>query len=758
MKSFLRKIPPFLFAIWTFGIMTAYFYFYQNYGQFYLDAFVLILLLAAFFVPILFFASLPLLLQGKPSPVLSWLQHLPPTFFVPIKSLVVVFYGCIASWILLIYLLKPDIGISLNSALSVSLVTLITLAGFSIGSRLIRRFHIETDGPLERFVLSTLLGFGMLMFVVYIAGMVGLLYRIPAYTLVFGALFLFRREWLSLFSDIKKTALPWKLKPFFTFDNFAITASALLSVFAMTGLLSQFAAGWDEMHTYQAFPHAYAEAHRIVNFPYWHAGGYPQNTEMLFTLGFLLHGFTVSAGLNVIFYFLVPIILILIKQLILPQSSSKVVFLLFFISAIPFVMINNDHKVEPAFWSYALLSIFYLLKFFHSHSNKALLIADILMGITAGIKYTFLSIIFPSLLIAILLFPLELNIKKRLANAAICFLILAASFSPWAIKNIVFSRNPIEPALGDTLSQNTFLKQIGRSYSDHLHEHFMDVDVLLGDQEIKNWEYYVLFPFQFTFKYRHPFFEDIANIGPIYLIFLPLIPLGFFSRESAFQKTSLLTITASLTFIQTAFWFFFAKQISWYNMVAMFLMFPFIALLLKERLFAKFRVPLIASVVALALSTVIFRFGNIFRSGTFFMQADNGNYTNYEVAKFFNENARPGVIWDTEGFSLNYYVNHSWLRVIYDQHLQVFHFLHKKYPNDQDFIKYLHSMNVSYFVLNIDSFSGWLSSAENVRNTSPKASLLFQESFNDYLEFRDKYLTEVFHSGNSFVYTFREDL
>lgn len=766
MKSFFRKVAPFLFALWTFGVMATYFYFYQTYGQFYLNAFVLVLFLAAFFIPLLFSISLPYLFRGKQPPFVLWFRRLPNTVFVPVRSLVIVFYGCTASWILLIFLLKPDIGISINSVVSVFLVTIITLSGFSVGSRLVRRFHIATDSLLERFILSLLLGFGILMLIIYIAGMVGLLYGTAAYALVLSLLFVFRKEWLTLFSDIKATSLPWHIKPFFTFDNFAIITSFILFVFATTGLLSQFAAGWDEMHTYQAFPHAYAEAHRIINFPYWHASGYPQNTEMLFTLAHLLRGFTASAGINVIFYLLIPGIFILVKRILLPKASSPVIVLFFFVSAIPYVMISNDHKIEPAYWSYTLLATLYLFKFFKTSEQKTFLLSCVLMGLAAGTKYNFFSIILPSFLIILFFFPREFNLKKRLANIALCLTIIAACFSPWAVKNILFSGNPVEPAMGDVFSHDdTFLNRIGRSYSEHIREHFMDTNVLLGDQEIKDWKYYFLVPFQFTFKYDTKFFEGIANIGPLYLIFLPVLLATLLSKkkietrreEKLPQLEYLLKIALTLITVQTALWILFTKQVPWYNMVAFFLLFLPMTITLTKRTNRKFCVSLKFSVVALSLSTIVFRFDGIFRNSTFFIREDNGSYANYEIAKFINKGDSHGLVWDTEGFSLNYYVHDSESRVVYDQHLQVFHFLHKKYPNNQDFLKYLRSMNISYFILNEDSFNGWLTSARNVSNISPQASRLFQESFGDYLKFRDAYLIEIFRSGSSIIYTLKDN-
>lgn len=767
MKSFLQKIAPFLFAFWTLGIMAAYFLFYKTYGQFYLVAFALLLFFAAFFILLFFCISLPSFFRGKEPLIIRWFRRLPDTLSIPVKNLVVVLYGVTATWILLIFLLSFDGKIATNSIVSVFLVTLITLAGFSIGSRLIRRFRIEYQSFLERFILSTLLGFGILMLIVYLAGMTGFLYSTLAYALVLGILFFFRREWQTLFSDIEKTILPWRIKPFLTFDNFAIIASFILLVFATTGLLSQFAAGWDEMHTYQAFPHAYAEAHRIVNFPYWHASGYPQNTEMLFVLGFLLKGFTAAAGMNTVFYFFIPCILVLLKRIILPKTSSATVILLYFLSAIPYVMISNDHKIEPTYWSYTLLATLYLLKFFETKRQKMLLLSCIIMGIAAGTKYNFFSIILPSFLVVLFFFPRKFNFKKRLANIILCLAIIALCFSPWAVKNIIFSGNPIEPALGDILSRNsTFLNTIGRSYSNHIHEHFMDVNILLGNQEIKNWKYYFLLPFQFTFKYDTKFFEGIANIGPLYLLFLPVFLAILFSKK----KTGIVSkikqykpryypigVTLVIVFTQTILWLFLAKQVPWYNMTAFLTLFPFMATFLQLNTYQKTNIPLKMSIIALFLSTAIFRFDGIFRNSALFTKQDDGNYANYEIAEFINKSDLRGLIWDTEGFSLNYFIHDAESRVVYDQHLHIFRFLHEKYSGNDDFLNVLKKMNISFFILKKNSLEGWFVSAKNVSGISPQSSRLFQESYIDYLNFQEEYLTEVYRFQDNAVYMLKND-
>ena len=754
MKSFFRKVAPFLFALWTFGVMATYFYFYQTYGQFYLNAFVLVLFLAAFFIPLLFSISLPYLFRGKQPPFVLWFRRLPGTVFVPVRSLVIVFYGCTASWILLIFLLKPDIGISINSVISVFLVTLITLAGFSVGSRLVRRFRIETSGLLERFILSLLLGFGILMLIIYIAGMVGLLYGTAAYALVLSLLFVFRKEWLTLFSDIKATSLPWHIKPFFTFDNFAIITSFILFVFATTGLLSQFAAGWDEMHTYQAFPHAYAEAHRIVDFKYWFASGFPQNTEMLYTLAHLLKGFTPAAGLNTVFYFLLPGILILIKRVVFPKASSPVIVLLYALSAIPYLMITVDHKIDLAFWCYALLATLYLLKFFQTPERKTFLLFAILAGIASGTKYNFFSIILPSFLVVLLFFPREFNLKKRLIHITLLLTIIAICFSPWAMKNIIFSGNPVEPALGDLLSRNdTFFKQIGRSYSEHLREQTSDSYIFTENKENKDWLFLLESSFRFTFDYDKKNQNDITNIGPLFLLFLPIL---FFcwTKKDDISTNLFRKVLGAVIILQGISWAISSNLNSWYAMSTLLLTLLYFGDILSRKQFDVIKIPLFFSIIALSLAVIVVRFDNVFRNGILFVREDSGKYDLYNTAEFLNRNDSNGIIWDSVGPSLNYYVKNSESRVTYDYYLHLFHFLQNQNQGIL-LVEKLKSLGVSYFIFKEGDLRQWLNSALYAKDASPKTSALFQESIESYLDFREKYLTEIFRSGDITVYTYR---
>lgn len=758
MKRFFNVLPSALFVIWTIGVMATYFFFYERYGLFYLDAIAFLLALASLLSAFFFLTAIPSFLMRKPHPLFILVKTIPNVIRVPLTFIIGGAVLAIIGWILLFLLLTRDAGIAGNNIFSTLIVIAITLASFSIGSSLLRKFRIETSGLIEHSILSTLLGFGVLMAITYLAGMTGLLYRSFAYTLIFGTLTLFRREWLKLFQDIKSTSLPWRIRPFFSFDNFALLASTLLSIFALTGLFSQFAAGWDEMHTYQAFPHAYAEAHRIVDFKYWFASGFPQNTEMLFTLAHLMNGFTPSAGLNTVFYFLLPGILILLKRLVFPKASSPIIILLFFLSAIPYLMITIDHKIDLAFWSYTLLATFFLLRFLNTPKRKTFLLFAILSGISAGTKYNFLSIILPSFLIVLLFFPKTFPLKKRLIHIGATLAIIAVCFSPWAVKNIIFSGNPVEPALGDLLSRDdTFFKQIGRSYSEHLREQFSDSKIWAEDQEMRDWKFYVSLPFRITLNFRGAL-TDIVNIGPMFLLTLPFILLfigTFFAKSVPLQSKSIQFL--SMIFFQLVSWTFLSNFFPWYTFSALLLTNIFIVQLLQAERRRFIRMSILTSIIALSLSTFFIRLDSIFRNPSLFTKDGGQDYSLRDIADFINQNNLKGLIWNCPGPSLHYYVHNSESRVVYDYYLLIFHSLKRGSAENKAFLKEkLSSLGISYFIFNepeIEYLQRVSTSAENV---SPQSSEIFRNSVYEYINFRDSSLTEIFRNGNIAIYTFKE--
>lgn len=161
-------------------------------------------------------------------------------------------------------------------------------------------------------------------------------------------------------------------------------------------------------------------------------------------------------------------------------------------------------------------------------------------------------------------------------------------------------------------------------------------------------------------------------------------------------------------------------------------------------------------VIALSVATIIFRLDKTFRNTPLFVQENNGKYALYETSKFINEKKLNGLIWDSYGHSLNYYVKNSESKIIYDYHLEIFQFFQKNYSGD-DLTEKFKSINVMYFIFKESNIDYLLRLTKSSRDVSPRSSVFFQNNLINYLDFRDKYLTEIFRSGDIAVYAFRDE-
>ncbi|QQS60872.1 MAG: glycosyltransferase family 39 protein [Candidatus Moraniibacteriota bacterium] len=754
-RKFWKIFPVILFGLWTFGILIAYFYFYENYRIALLDGLFILLFLGLIFCIGAFFffcIYLTFAIFKKPLPkffsLFLYFKH-KEIISISLKKIILSFFTVSLLWIVLIFLISKNFQIVVNNVVSLILIFFFVLLGFSLGSVLIRYFQIKTLGLLERYILASLFGFGILMFLMYVLGMIGLLYSRSVYIILFGILIFFRKEWFQLFDEMGTVHFQWKIRPFLSFKNFSFLALFILCSLTLTSLFSQFPIGFDELHTYQGFSHNYAENHRIVNFPYWLTNGFPQNGEMLFTFGHLLGGFQVSAGINVVFYFLLGGILVLFFRFLFVRSKEYYLLLLYSISSIPFWMLF-DHKIDLIFWSYVMCGIYFLLKFIEQKKKELMILSFILLGISAGVKYNFFSLILPSILFVLIFFPREFAFKKRFFNSILCIFFVGLLFSPWALKNVLFSGNPIEPAFGDYLSRkDVFFKQIGRNYSDHLREQLADGFVWAENQDTRDWKFYATLPFRLTFNYEKENFSDTLNVGPIFLISFPFL---FFLFQRKYKNIKIFLIFL-LIFLQILFWIFFSNLLLFYSFIAFLLLFLILSdTLSKKNIFSLlFRI----SFFVLVFTIVPLRLTSFFYNETFFILENNGNYNLFEVAQFINEEKLPGLIWDSYGLSLNYYVQNAHSRIIYDFYMLLFYFLCQRYEGDV-IVDFMKSHNVYYFIYKENSIKYWQNVSRRAEKVSPFSSKLYLQSFEGYLGFREKHLKEIFRSGDIGLYTYKD--
>lgn len=287
-----------------------------------------------------------------------------------------------------------------------------------------------------------------------------------------------------------------------------------------------------------------------------------------------------------------------------------------------------------------------------------------------------------------------------------------------------------------------------------MREHFSDTKIWAENQDIQDWKFYVTLPLLLTFNYEKNNFDEIFNIGPIYLIFsIAGIVVFLQKRKGQLRENNVTTALGIIILFQFFAWLLFSDFVSWYVFSAFLLILPLMGIPLEAKRNRIIQMSITGAILSLSITTVVIRLDKTFRNSTLFVREDNGSYPVYEVSRFINQNNLSGLIWN-HGTPFMYYVENSESKVVYDWHPLIFHYLYKKYGGDRVAEK-LKSINVSYFIFDEGDARYWSNLSKKAEDVSPQSSQLFRESIANFDTFREHYLTKIFRSGNIAIYSWR---
>jgi len=203
---------------------------------------------------------------------------------------------------------------------------------------------------------------------------------------------------------------------------------------------------YDSLVYHLALPAKYLQEGRMAFVPFNHYSHFPQNMEMIY-------GWFLAMGSDVAAQLFTLALTVLTGLTLIKTGRSVFAFhgnrwdLLLFISAPCVLLLSSETYVEVpmAFWT--LLSLTAFIKHRETHLRRWLILAGLMAGYTAGIKYT--GVITPGILTLLAFMgPRSRSGKDRvmdvLALGGPAFLMIL----PWLAKNVVFTGgNPVFPFL-----------------------------------------------------------------------------------------------------------------------------------------------------------------------------------------------------------------------------------------------------------------------------------------------------------------------
>lgn len=303
-------------------------------------------------------------------------------------------------------------------------------------------------------------GLAVISYGIFVLSAAHLLHAIGAAVFLIGLAFIgFKEIRLAIGFFMKR--LRQLARPEFSLFQIAIACVLIISLSAsLVGALAP-ATFFDSLGYHLAAPQAYLQEGGFVSFPHNLFANFPQFTEMLFSLGLLLHSDILA---NLLHWIYLPLVLLCLWQWPgkVPAKTRLVACALYAITpAVILLACGTYVDLALTYYSLAAVSIF-LRKW--PGAKKDILLAGALSGMALSTKYTGGIGLF-ILAIFCLFQPKKIQNLIRLgAPAGVVFL-------PWLIKNFVYTGNPVFPFLYDIFPTRISSKELTSHYLFHVSSH-----------------------------------------------------------------------------------------------------------------------------------------------------------------------------------------------------------------------------------------------------------------------------------------------
>jgi len=408
----------------------------------------------------------------------------------------------------------------LDYLFSVGLLLMILLVAYFLGKKFLKWLKIDFEFFLEETVFSVGLGFGILAYMTLFLGLLGLLYT-PLFYGLLGVIFVFAIvEILTSRKQIVKSNLATSPGSQFGFEYLPIWI--LLGSFVLLNFIMSFTPElfYDSLVYHLGAPNYYVIKHKICEMPYNVGSYYPFNMEMLYTLGLLLKEEALPKLLHFSFGILCLGAIFSFSKRYFTRLVGGIACAIFY--SIPLLAMNSWVTGNDVALSYFfVLSIYALINYFGPETSSInttppirwLILSAIFSGIAMGTKYTGLFTVF-GILILIATYE-HFKRKKRFSEITkeilIFGVVVVATMSPWLIKNLIDTGNPIYPILYKWFgSENLIINPTS--------------GVFPGGLESLKLKEFFLSPWILTMKGQ----DSLTFIGPMFLL---LIPIVFFVKK-----------------------------------------------------------------------------------------------------------------------------------------------------------------------------------------------------------------------------------
>ena len=342
-----------------------------------------------------------------------------------------------------ILLLLVPIILALYAPGSTAVVASVFLACYSFGFELLCRLHLTSDSSLEKIVLSTGLGLGVLTFALFLIGLAHAFYPV-----VFGLLLLVfaivgqahirraatqfklaRQLWAFRLSDARPMA------------GIAWLFATILILCALPVIIAPSIA-FDVLRYHLPAARFYSLGHSLIPVPLSDYSYYPQGMEVLMTMAYSLSGQVAAQMITpaVTALFTVVVYRILRRCQFSPAAALTGVVCAF---SLPFVHWSGAvAKNDSALGMYQALSVLCVLQWHQSRKLNWVLLGAFFLGSSFGIKHVAL---FGAVPLAALFLYAAVSQKRWIRATLLLGAVLVVSGTFWQMRTFLLTGSPVYP-------------------------------------------------------------------------------------------------------------------------------------------------------------------------------------------------------------------------------------------------------------------------------------------------------------------------
>ncbi len=401
----------------------------------------------------------------------------------------------------------------------------------SFGLFLLRLFGFSSSSLPFSFLYSFFLGYGFLMLFLFLLGLFSYFTLFSLFLILCIFVLLSYKELLYIFSSSFRHISSFSFRSIFSqfLSKQPLHISfiwLLLAIFFLLNLVLTFFpfVEWDAVAYHLPLAQIYATTHSTSPPLYIIQAQYPQLTEVLFGIGFLfddfiIGSFFVSFVLLFFHHFFFIFFYLFAKRLYGASVACYAFAIMYTLPEISIYITNPYIDIITAGYQFLTFSLLFFILFEEKYFyffNSLIALAFIFAGIAAGVKYTGLFMVFLVLVVVLFKFyilPHRSSISRFFSLLVLSFSLSSFFFLPMYLKNYYYTHNPVSPFLATFFPNSIgFNSQLILAWTYYFTNPSFDKSDLLT---------FFFLPFYMTFT--PSYFGSIYGIGPLFLLFVPLI-------------------------------------------------------------------------------------------------------------------------------------------------------------------------------------------------------------------------------------------